>query len=100
MKKIRIRRLVLDVAKPLKEPSIISIAKALASLDGVEGVNITVVDVDVETMSLIITIEGEDINYDEVVRILSENGAAVHSVDQVIVGEKIVEYVRTPVSKG
>lgn len=97
--KSSIRRLVLDVLKPLKEPSIVDMARALAELRGVSGVNITVNDVDVETMGLIITIEGDDIDFEKVKRIISDMGAVIHSVDQVIVGSKVVETVYTPTTR-
>lgn len=94
--KVKIRRLVLDVLKPLKEPSVIDVAKALAKVKGVLAVNVTVNEVDVETMGLIITIEGEDINFDDVEKELTRVGAVIHSVDQVVVGEKIIESTRPP----
>ncbi|HIQ03755.1 MAG TPA: hypothetical protein EYH40_04990 [Desulfurococcales archaeon] len=97
--KSSIRRLVLDVLKPLKEPSIVDMARALAELKGVSGVNITVNDVDVETMGLIITIEGDDIDFEQVKKIISDMGAVIHSVDQVIVGSKVVETVYTPTTR-
>ncbi len=97
--KTGIRRLVLDVLKPLREPSIVDMAKALAELKGVSGVNITVSDVDVETMGLIITIEGDNIDFEKVKTTISEMGAVIHSVDQVIVGNKVVETVYTPTTR-
>lgn len=91
----RIRRVVLDALKPLKEPSIIDIAKSIASIPGVSGINITVNEVDVETMGLIITIEGDDIDYEKVEKKLEELGVVIHSVDQVVVGDRIVEIAST-----
>ncbi len=96
----RIRRLVLDVLKPLKEPSVIEIARYLGDLPGIEGVNVIVSEVDVETMSLIITIEGSDINYDKIEETLEEIGAVIHSVDQVVVGERIIEPATVTKPKG
>ncbi len=86
-----LRRLVLDVLKPLKEPSIVDVAKELAKVKGVEAVNITVNEVDVETLSLTVVVEGSDIDFDGVRRILEEVGAAIHSIDQVVAGDRIVE---------
>ena len=87
----RIRRVVLDALKPLKEPSIVDIAKVLADIPGVSGVNITVNEVDVETMGLIITIQGSNIDFDRVERTLNDMGVVIHSIDQVVVGDEIVE---------
>lgn len=89
----RIRRIVLDALKPLKEPTIVEIAKVLADVPGVEGVNITVNEVDVETMGLIITIQGSDIDFERVEKTLSNMGVVIHSIDQVVVGDVIVETV-------
>jgi len=46
-------------------------------------------------MGLIITIEGDDIDYREVEDVLRNVGAVIHSVDQVVVGEKIIETAMT-----
>ncbi len=86
-----LRRLVLDVLKPLKEPSIVDVAKELSRVEGVDAVNITVNEVDVETLSLTVVVEGEDIDFDKVKAILEEVGAAIHSIDQVVAGKRIIE---------
>ena len=86
-----LRRLVLDVMKPIKGPSIIDVAKSIASLNGIDGVNITVKELDVETATLNITIEGGDISFDKVEDVLESLGCVIHSIDQVITGKKVVE---------
>jgi len=82
---------VLDVLKPLREPSIVEVALELSKVPGVEGVNITVNEVDVETLSLTIVVEGTDIDFEGVKRVLESVGAAIHSIDQVVAGKKMVE---------
>ncbi|KSW11837.1 hypothetical protein CF15_03280 [Pyrodictium occultum] len=91
-----LRRLVLDVLKPLKDPSIVDVALELSRVDGVEGVNITVNEVDVETLSLTVVVEGDNIDFEKVRMILEEVGAAIHSIDQVVAGERLVEIPRKP----
>ncbi len=86
-----LRRVVLDILKPIKGPSIINVARIVGGLDGVDGVNITVKEIDVDTITLSITIEGTDINFDEVEKKLEELGCVIHSIDQVIAGKRIVE---------
>ncbi|MCE4609004.1 MAG: DUF211 domain-containing protein [Desulfurococcales archaeon] len=86
-----IRRIVLDILKPLKGLSIIDVSREVASLPGIEGVNVTVKEIDVETVTLSMTIEGTDINFNQVSEKLEELGCIIHSVDQVIAGKKIVE---------
>jgi len=87
---------VLDVLKPLKDPSIIDVALELAKVPGVEAVNITVNEVDVETLSLTVVVEGDNIDFNRVKTVFDEVGAAIHSIDQVVAGERIVEIPPRP----
>lgn len=91
-----LRRLVLDVLKPLKDPSIVDVALELAKVPGVEAVNITVNEVDVETLSLTVVIEGDNIDFNRVKLVFDEVGAAIHSIDQVVAGERLVEIPPRP----
>jgi hypothetical protein len=91
-----LRRLVLDVLKPLKDPSIVDVALELARVPGVEAVNITVNEVDVETLSLTVVVEGDNIDFKRVREVFDEVGAAIHSIDQVVAGERIVEIPPRP----
>ncbi|BCU71353.1 DUF211 domain-containing protein [Stygiolobus caldivivus] len=86
-----IRRLVLDVLKPIRGTSLVELAEKVSSLDGIEGVNISVTDMDVETMGLMIVIEGTNINFEEVKQTLENQGCAIHSIDEVVSGNKMVE---------
>lgn len=90
-----IRRIVLDVLKPIKGPTIIDLAKKLNELEGIDGVNISVTDMDVETMGLMIVVEGPNVNFDDVKRVLEEEGCAIHSIDEVASGSRIIEGRRT-----
>jgi len=90
-----IKRLVLDVLKP-HHPSIIELARNLSVVEGVSGVNCTLDEVDQETESIKITIEGNSINCDAVEEVITESGAVIHSVDSVSAGKKLVEEVETP----
>ena len=89
-----VRRLVLDILKPLKGLSIIDVGREIASLPGIDGVNVTVREIDVETVTLSMTIEGTDIDFNKVKEKLEELGCIIHSVDQVVAGKKIVEEPR------
>ncbi len=86
-----LRRIVLDVLKPLRDPSIVDLAERMSTIRGVDAVNITVNEIDVETLSLSIIIEGSAIDFEEVKAVLEETGAVIHSVDQVVAGNRIVE---------
>ncbi|AHC51786.1 hypothetical protein SUSAZ_07415 [Sulfolobus acidocaldarius SUSAZ] len=86
-----IRRLVLDVLKPIRGISIVELANKISTLEGVDGVNISVIDMDVETMGLMIVIEGNNVDFEEVKKTLEEQGCAIHSIDEVVSGNKLVE---------
>jgi len=90
-----IKRLVLDVLKP-HNPSIIEVSQKIGLLDGISGVNCTLDEVDQDTESIKITIEGHSIDFDSVKGVIGECGAVVHSVDSVSSGKKLVDEVKTP----
>lgn len=91
---MNIRRLVLDVDKAIRAPSLIEIASAIQSCRGVEACNITVGEVDLETVGTDITIEGAALDYEEIVRAIEHTGAVVHGVNQVVAGERFVENIQ------
>jgi len=93
-----IKRIILDVLKP-HVPSIIEVAQKLSSLEGISGVNISLEEVDAETDSIKITIEGTNINYDLVKKEITECGAVIHSIDGVSAGVKLIDEVNTPQDK-
>lgn len=87
-------QLVLDVMKPHK-PTIIEFSTRLSSLSGVSGVNCTLYEVDQDTETIKITLEGDDIDYEKVKQVIESLGGNVHSIDSVSSG-RIVEEVETP----
>ncbi len=89
----KIRRVVLDVLKP-HAPSIVDLSKKIAALEGVSGVNCTIEEVDQETESLRVTIEGEAIDFDDISKAIRATGAVIHSIDSVSCGRKLVEEVQ------
>jgi hypothetical protein len=90
-----IKRLVLDVLKP-HHPTIIEMSRRISVLKGVSGVNCTLEEVDRETESVKITIEGPSIDFDSIEETISDCGAVIHSVDSVSAGKELVEEVETP----
>ena len=89
-----IKRVVLDVLKP-HHPGIVELSQRLSVLQGISGVNITIVEVDQDTETVKITIEGNAIIFDEVETAITEAGAVIHSVDSVSAGKRLVEEVET-----
>jgi hypothetical protein len=97
--KFNLRRIVLDVVKPAVEPSLVSIAEAIAGTQGVESVNITVEEVDAKTEGLLVTVEGQEMDFADLNKEITGCGAVIHSVDQVAGGEKLIESVAVPLSR-
>ena len=91
---MNIRRVVLDVDKAISKPTVPELADAICKVTGVEAVNITVTEIDIETVGFNVTIEGEKIPYPDLVRAIEQTGAAVHSIDQLVAGDRIIDEVK------
>lgn len=89
-----LRRLVLDILKPL-EPSIVHLAQLLADLEGVDGANISIYEIDRRVENAKVTIEGHNLPYEEIIGLIEENGGAIHSIDEVAAGKVLIEDVIT-----
>ena len=87
-----VRRIVLDVLKP-HSPRMTDLALMITRYERVSGLNISLKEVDQNTESITITIEGDDLNYDSIKEILAQAGAVIHSIDQVVAGRSFVEEV-------
>jgi len=90
-----IRRLVLDVLKP-HNPSVVELSEVLSELEGVDGVNIIIYEIDQQVDNAKIIIAGNRIDFESVKKKLEEMGATIHSVDEVAAGKITVEEVKTP----
>jgi len=85
-----IKIVVLDVLKPHK-PDIVEFGKIVCKHPSILSVNNSVYAVDNKTESVKITIEGSNINFEAVKKIIADHGAAIHSIDRVVLGkEKII----------
>lgn len=80
--KYLLTKVVLDVLKPHK-PTIIEMAKALSDVNGVERVNIIIREMDAETETVKVTIEGKGIRFNELETTIERLGASIHSIDEV-----------------
>jgi hypothetical protein len=85
-----VRQLVIDVLKP-HEPTMLAVTEDIADLDGVDGVNAVLLEIDEEVRNIKFTIEGEAIDFAAVSATIEDTGARIHSVDRVACGEYIVE---------
>jgi hypothetical protein len=90
-----LRRLVLDVLKP-HNPSVVELSEALSHLDGVEGVNVIIYEIDQKVENAKVIIAGSNIDFEIIKKKLEEMGATIHSVDEVAAGKRVIEEVKTP----
>ncbi len=79
-----VSKIVLDVLKP-HVPSLVEFSMELARIPGVSRVDAVLVEVDAETDSIKLTVEGRRIDYEKLESAVKRLGAAVHSIDQVVV---------------
>jgi hypothetical protein len=85
-----IRRLVLDTLKP-HNPSIIEMASQISDMEGISAVNISIYEMDRKVENAKVTIEGTDISPADVMTLIEEMGGAIHSIDEVVAGEEIID---------
>jgi hypothetical protein len=79
-----IRKLVLDVLKP-HQPPLPQFASFLGDLECLSTVDISLVEMDERTESLKVILIGNKIDFDTLKNHMAEQGAVIHSVDQVLV---------------
>jgi hypothetical protein len=80
--KPKVRKLVLDILKP-HNPSLIEFATAMNLIKDVKIVNVIVRETDRETETIKLTLQGLDLNINEIKDAIENLGAAIHSVDEV-----------------
>jgi hypothetical protein len=91
---MNVRRIVLDVDKAVARPTIPQIADAIESVNGVEGLNITVTEIDIETVGMDVTVEGTHLDHEALVKVIESTGAVVHSIDELSSGDRIIDRVK------
>ena len=91
---VAVRRLVIDVLKP-HEPSLLAFTEQVAAVDSVEGATGSLIELDQEVQNVKITVEGTDLDFDDLESTVEELGGTVHSVDEVGCGDTLVEERRT-----
>ena len=80
----KIKELVLDVLKP-HTPPLPDFASFLAEHNGVDKVEVSLVEMDERTESLGVILHGDDIDYDSFKEHMGKQGAVIHSVAKVTV---------------
>ena len=79
---VRVKRMVLDVLKP-HHPNGLEFSRTIAGRVDKGVIRFTVAEVDENTETIVLTIEGENIHYEEVEEAIRALGASVHSIDEV-----------------
>jgi hypothetical protein len=90
---MNLRRLVLDVDKAIARPSLLALAEAIERSPGVQALNITVTEIDLETVGMVLTVEGERIDYPALAAAIEGAGAVVHSIDELVAGDRPLDSV-------
>ena len=90
-----IRRLVLDVLKP-HNPSVVTLSENLSEMEGIDGVNVIIYEIDQKVENAKVIIVGKSIDFESIRKTLEEMGATIHSIAEVAAGKIIVEEVMTP----
>ncbi len=91
---IELRRVVLDVLKP-HDPDITIMVKSLAEIPGINGVNISVYEIDQRVENVKVTLEGNFPDIKKVKKVLLDIGGTIHSIDEVVAGKTMVEEEET-----
>ena len=95
----QVRRLVLDVLKP-HQPTMLTLAGKLGDLEGVHGVDITLIEIDNKVENIKITLEGDDIDFQDVAEVVQDAAGSIHSIDKVSTGKRLIDEVETPQDAG
>ncbi len=79
---VSVKRIVLDVLKP-HQPNALEFSRAIANVGIDYRVHLTVLEMDENTETLQIEIEGNAIDFEAVQSTISDMGGSLHSIDEV-----------------
>jgi uncharacterized protein len=78
----------------------LTLADKLGDIEGIQGVDIALFEIDNKVENIKITLEGEDIDYQEVQEVVQDAGGSIHSIDKVSTGKQLIEEAETPQDAG
>lgn len=84
-----ILRIMLDALLPLKL-SEVELAKKLADVRGVSAADVNIKEMEKKVQTAKITLEGEDLNMDEIMMVLDSSGVSVKNIDRVSTGKRLI----------
>ena len=79
---VSVKRIVLDVLKP-HQPNALEFCQAIAKAGVDYHVRLIVLEVDENTETLQIAVEGNAVDFEAIQSIISEMGGSLHSIDEV-----------------
>lgn len=80
--------------KAIDRPQLPEIAAAIKAVPGVGAVNIIVTNIDIQTVGMEVTIQGEMLDYDAIVDAIDNVGAVAHSIDEIAAGDYLMEAIK------
>ena len=78
-----LKRIVLDVLKP-HHPNVLELSAVIAALGADYEVFVDVAEVDEKTETVVVDIQGNQLNFDQIEKSIRELGGTVHSIDKVL----------------
>jgi hypothetical protein len=79
---VSVNKIVLDVLKP-HQPNVLEFSRAIAAAGDNYHVHLTVLEVDENTETLQVVVEGSAIDFEAVQAIINNMGGSIHSIDEV-----------------
>lgn len=79
---VHIKRVVLDVLKP-HNPNALDFTTAIAEKAPGCRIKLTVTAMDEKTETVIVVIEGEQVQFNVITEVISSLGGSIHSIDEV-----------------
>ena len=89
-----VRRIVLDVLKP-HDPELLEFSQTVTEVDGVDAVDVSLIELDKKVQNVKLVAEGEDLDYEPLQTAIEDLGATIHSVDEVACGDYLVDEAAT-----
>ena len=80
--KVSIKKLCLDILKPHK-PNIVDLSAELCRIPGVHGAEIATHEIDKNTETIKLTLEGSNLDYTQICHTIEQSGGVIHAVNQV-----------------
>lgn len=78
-----LKRVVLDVLKP-HHPNVLELSAVVAALGADYEVFVDVAEVDEKTETVVVDIQGNQLNFDQIEKSIRELGGTIHSIDKVL----------------